>query len=90
MLEETETEETSGVFVAFLSLVTFQLGAGSRQHLCAGQFILDIRKLLATSEADFNSLVGGGLGSKPFGTKAAVIFLVWVQNLSLNVKEQEG
>ena len=28
MLEETETEETRGFFVAFLSLVTFQLGAG--------------------------------------------------------------
>ena len=29
MLEETETEETRGFFVTFLSLVTFQLGAGS-------------------------------------------------------------
>ena len=29
MLEETETEETKGFFVAFLSLVTFQLGVGS-------------------------------------------------------------
>ena len=28
MLEETETEETGGFFVTFLSLVTFQLGAG--------------------------------------------------------------
>ena len=28
MLEETETEETRGFFVAFLSLVTFQLGTG--------------------------------------------------------------
>ena len=25
--------------------------------------------LLATSEAEFNSLVGAGMGSKPFGTK---------------------
>ena len=28
MLEETETEETRGFFVTFLSLVTFQLEAG--------------------------------------------------------------
>ena len=27
-LEETETEETRGFFVAFLSFVTFQLGPG--------------------------------------------------------------
>ena len=26
MLQETETEETKGFFVTFLSLVTFQLG----------------------------------------------------------------
>ena len=30
MLEETETEETRGFFVAFLSLVTFQLEAEGR------------------------------------------------------------
>ena len=29
MLEETETEETRGFFVAFLLLVTFQLEAGA-------------------------------------------------------------
>ena len=29
MLEETATEETKGFFVAFLSLVTFQLEAGA-------------------------------------------------------------
>ena len=28
MLRETETEETIGCFVTFLSLVTFQLGVG--------------------------------------------------------------
>ena len=28
MVEETETEETRGFFVAFLSLLTFQLEAG--------------------------------------------------------------
>ena len=43
-------------------------------RLCAGQFVLEIRKLLATSEAEFNALVGAGMGSKPFGTKAEVIF----------------
>ena len=78
MLEETETEETRGFFAAFLSLVTFQLGAGGGRypwlHLYAGKFVLQIRKLLAASEAEFNSLVGAGMGSKPFGTKAVVIF----------------
>ena len=77
MLEEAETEETRDFFVAFLSFVTFQLGAGGRDpwlHLCAGQFVLEITKLLATSEAEFNLLVGMGMGSKPFGKKAAVIF----------------
>ena len=28
MVEETETEESRGFFAAFLSLVTFQVGAG--------------------------------------------------------------
>ena len=57
--------------------MTFQLEAGWRDPwllLCAGQFVLEMRKLLATSEAEFNSLVGAGMGLKPFGTKAAVIF----------------
>ena len=58
--------------------MTFQLGAGGGGgpwlHLCAGQFVLEIRKLLATSEAKFNLLVGAGMSSKPFDTKAAVIF----------------
>ena len=31
-------------------------------------------KLLETSEAELNSSVGAGIGSKPSGTKAAVIF----------------
>ena len=75
MLEETETEETRGFFVTCLSLVTFQLGAGSlATPMRAGQFVLEIKKRLATSEAEFNSLVGAGMGAKPFGTKAAVIF----------------
>ena len=75
---ETETEETKSFFVTFLSLVTFQLEAGGGRdpwlRLCAGQFVLEMKKLLATSEAEFNSLVGAGTGSKPFETKAAVIF----------------
>ena len=53
------------------------IGGGGRDpwlRLCAGQFVLEIRKRLATSEAEFNSLVGAGMGSKPFGTKEAVIF----------------
>ena len=78
MLEETEAEETKGFFVTFLSLVAFQLGGGDPWlRLCAGQFVLEIRKLLATSKAEFNSLVGAGMGSKPFGTKGAVIFAFW-------------
>ena len=79
MLEETEAEEAKGFFVTFLSLVTFHLG-GERDpwpRLCAGQFVLEIRKLLATSKAEFNLLVGAGMGSKPFGTKGAVIFAFW-------------
>ena len=44
MLEETETEETVGFFVAFLSLMTIQLGGGGAGslppwlRLCAGHF----------------------------------------------------
>ena len=79
MLEESETEETKGFFVTFLSLVTFQLGAGtgSLATPMSWQFVLEIRKRLATSKAEFNSLVGVGMVSKPFGTKAAVIFAFW-------------
>ena len=57
--------------------MTFQLegwGQDPWLRLCAGQFVLEIRELLATSEAEFDSLVGAGMGSKPFGTKAAIIF----------------
>ena len=53
------------------------IGGGEQDswlRLCAGQLVLEIRKLLATSEAEFNALVGAGMGSKPFGTKAEVIF----------------
>ena len=53
------------------------MGGGGRDpwlHLYAGQFVLEIRKLLAASEAEFNSLVGAGMGAKPCGTKAAVNF----------------
>ena len=55
--------------------MTFQLGEGwDPWHRCAGQFVLEIIKLLATSEAEFNLLVGANMASKPFETKAAVIF----------------
>ena len=70
---ETETEETRSFFV----IGDISIGGGGRDpwlRLCAGQFVLEMRKLLATSEAEFNSLVGAGMGSKPFRTKAAVIF----------------
>ena len=73
MLEETETEGTRGFFV----IGDISIGGGGRDpwlRLCARQFVLEIRKLLVTSEAEFNSFFGAGMGSKPFGTKAAVIF----------------
>ena len=73
MLEEIETEETRGFFV----IGDISIGGGGRDpwlHLYAGQFVLEIRKLLAASEAEFNSLVCAGTGSKPFRTKEAVIF----------------
>ena len=79
MLEETETEETIDSFVTFLSLVTFQLWGGrlapcpSGYPYVLGSFVLDMRKLLAISKAEFNSLVGAGMGSKPSGTRAAVV-----------------
>ena len=80
MLEETETEETIGFFVIFLSLVTFQLrGRGGPlgppgYTYVLGSFVLEMKKLSATSEAQFNSSVGAGMASKPFGTKAVDIF----------------
>ena len=71
-----KTEIAIGFFVTFLSLVIFQLGRGGTPGYAyvQGSFALEMRKLLATSEAEFNSLVGAGMGSKPSGTKAAVIF----------------
>ena len=38
-----------------------------------GSFVLEMGKLLATSEAEFNSSIGAGMGSKISETKAAVI-----------------
>ena len=73
MLEETETEKTRGFFV----IGDISIGSRGRDpwlHLYAGQFILKTRKLLAASEAEFNSLIGAGMGSKPFKTKEAFIF----------------
>ena len=77
MLEETETEKTRNFFVAFFVIGDISIRGGGPDRwlrLCAGQFVLEIRKFLATSEAEFNSLVGAGMGSKSFGIKAAVIF----------------
>ena len=77
MLEEAETEETRGFFCHICVIGNISLKGWGRDpwlRLCAGQFSLEISKLLATSEAEFNSLVGAGMGSKPFGTKAEVIF----------------
>ena len=73
MLEEIETEETRDFFV----IGDISIGSGGQDpwlHLYAGQFVLEIRKLLAASEAEFNSLIGAGMGSKLFRTKEAVIF----------------
>ena len=76
MLEETETEETR-VFCRIFVIGDISIGGGGQDpwlRLCAGQFVLEIKKLLATSEAEFNALVGAGMGSKSFGTKAEVFF----------------
>ena len=64
MLEETEKTQ-SFFFVTFLSLATFQLGGEAAPHGYAyvlGSFVLEMRKLLATSEAEFKSSVGGWCG----------------------------
>ena len=64
MLEETETEETIGIFVTFLSLATFQLGGRGGIHnppsyaYVLRSFDLAMRKLLATSETELKSSVG--------------------------------
>ena len=73
MLEETETEETVGFFVTFLSLVTWGVGLPGYAYML-GSFILNMRKFLATSETEFHSSIGAGMGSKSSGTKAAAIF----------------
>ena len=55
MLEKPEIEETKGFFVTFLSLVTFYLGVGPLGYAYVlGSSALEMRKLLATSEAEFN------------------------------------
>ena len=71
MLEETEDEETRGFFVTFLSLGR---GGPPGYAYVLGSFVSEMRKLLATSEAEFNSSVGAGKGSKLFRTKAVAIF----------------
>ena len=79
MLKETETEKDKRLFRHIFVIGDISIGGGRDPwlRLCAGQFVLEIRKLLATSEAEFNSLVGAGKGAKPFGTKGAVIFAFW-------------
>ena len=71
-----ETEKNKRLFRHIFVIGDISIGGGRDPclRLCAGQFVLEIRKLLATSEAEFNSLVGAGMGSKAFGTAAAVIF----------------
>ena len=83
-IKKSSNMNRSTVFVTFLSLVTFQLGVGLwapsppppplGYAYMPGSFVFEIRKLLATSEAEFNSSISAGMGSKPSGTKAAVIF----------------
>ena len=93
MLEETETEEKIGFFATFLLLVTFQLVGGVRAPGYAyvlGSFVSEIGKLLTTSAAEFNALVGAGMGSKPSWTKAVVIFRLSGVNSNLDVKKSEG
>ena len=74
MLEETEAEET----IVFFVISDISIGGGGRAPLgyayVLGSFVLEMRKLLVTSEAEFNTSVGAGMGSKPSGKKAAVIF----------------
>ena len=67
MLEETEAEETKDFFCQIFVISDISIGRGRDPwlRLCAGQFVLEIRKLLATSKAEFNSLVGASVGSKP-------------------------
>ena len=76
MLEKLKLKKQE-FFCRIFVIGDISLGGGGRDpwlRLCAGQFVLEIRKLLATSEAEFIALVGAGIGSKPFGTKAEVIF----------------
>ena len=76
MLEETE--ETIGFFchsfvIGHIPIKCNCLPPGYAYVLDI--FVSEVRKHLGTSEAGFNSSVCAGMGSKPSGTKAAVIFL---------------
>ena len=75
MLEETETEETKGLFCHIFDIGYISIGGRTPpgHAYVLGSFVLKMRKLFATSEAEFNFLVGASMGSKPSGTKAAVI-----------------
>ena len=100
MLEETETEETFDLFGHIFVIDDILIGGKKSDRLppppnppgyanVLGSFILEMRKLLATSDAEFNSSNGAGMGLKSSGTKAAVIFAFSRINLCLDVKEPE-
>ena len=75
MLEVTETEETIGFFCHIFVIGDISIGGGRTGYVDElGSFVLEVRNFLVTSEAEFNSSVGAGMGSKSFGMKAAVIF----------------
>ena len=71
MLEETEDKETRGFFCYIF--VIGERWAPAYAYVL-GSFVSEMRKLLATFKAEFNSSVGAGKGSKLFRTKAVAIF----------------
>ena len=73
MLEEIE--ETIGFFCHVFVIGDISIRPPPPGYaFVLGSFVLEMRKLLVTSEAEFNSSVRAGMGSKPFGMKVAVIF----------------
>ena len=73
---ENKTEETISFFVIGDILIGRGGGpfAPRGYAYLLGSFVSEMIKLLATSEAEYNSSVGAGMGSKPSGAKAAIIF----------------
>ena len=74
MLQAPETEETIGFFCHIFVIGGISFGRGGHPALPSkpyelGSFVLEMTKLLATSDAEFNSSVGTGMGSKPSGKK---------------------